>query len=140
MLAVRALVTGAVALGVAGCAHDRSARLPAPPGEPTGTIVILLTQPARDLTVAVNGTLVAQRAHTKKLTVRGVPTGPAEIVIAAGGGPARVERHVQVYVEHDREITIPLGSPEQSMSAAMQFGVLSVVAWVLGRAIAFAFL
>ena len=125
---------------MAGCAHDVKARLPSPPGEPTGTIVILLTQPARDLTVAIDGTLVANRRHTKKLTVTGVPTGLTDVVIAAGGGSNRVERHLQVYVEIDRKTVIPLGSPEQSMTSAMHFGMLSVVAWVLSRAIYLAFL
>ena len=123
-----------------GCAHNVRARMPSAPGEPTGTITILLTQPARDLTVAVNGTLVASRVHTKKLVVGNVPTGLAEVVIAAGGGPARIERHVQIYVEHDREVVIPLGSPEQSMTSGMQLGVLSVVAWVISRGIYLAFL
>jgi hypothetical protein len=126
--------------GWIGCAHDREVRLATPPGEPTGAITIFLTRAASDLSVAVNGTLVARRAHTRRLTVRGVPTGPAEVVIAAGAGATRIERHVQVYVEHDREITIPLGAPEPSMGSALSLSVLSVAVAVLARALALAFL
>ncbi len=131
----------AVAAAVlSGCAHDVHTRLIAAPDEPTGSITIVLTQPARDLTVSVNGQLVAERAHTQKVTVKSVPVGMADVVIAAGGGAERVERHVRVEIAEGVDSAIPVGAPHKSMSAAMSMGALSVTAWLLSRAIVLAFL
>jgi hypothetical protein len=119
---------------LAACAHDVHTRLPSEPGEPTGSITVIVTQPARDLTIAVNGVLVAERRHTKKVRVDGVPTGAADVVIAAGAGGTRVERHVRVQVEQGRETAIPIGSPSGSASGTALTGFLSIAAWVLSRA------
>ena len=126
----------AFAAALAGCgAHDVSARLPSPPGEATGSITVVLTQPARDLTVAVNGVLVAERAHSKKVRVTGVPVGMADVVIAAGGGETRVEKHIRVAVEERQDTAIPLAGPDRSMGETVKMGFLTMAAWVLSRAL-----
>ncbi len=122
-----------------GCARDVHVRLPTPAKEPVGTVEILLTQPADDLTVSINGNLVAHRAHTKRLRVRRVPIGTTDIIIAAGGGPARIEHHLRVLVYENRTTSIPIGGPSRSMSNSMFTAVLSVVAFVASRAVYLAF-
>jgi hypothetical protein len=129
----------AIAVAGAGCARDLHVRLPHPPEEPTGSITVHLTRPANDLTVAVNGHLVAERAHTEKVRVDGVIAGMAEVTIAAGGGPDRVERHMQVLVDAGGHVHIPIGAPEKSMASAFKMGFLTVVAWVVSRALYLAF-
>jgi len=101
---------------------------------------VLLTRPARDLTIAINGIVVARRAHTREVRVTGVPAGSTDIIIAAGGGGSRIEKHFEVWVEPDENISIPLGAPEQSMSSSLQMGMLGIAAWLLSRAIYLAFL
>ena len=60
---------------VAACAHDVNPRYPAAPDEPTGTVVLLLSQAASDVNVAINGILVVDydarqlNRHTLFLTL-----------------------------------------------------------------------
>src|SRR5690349_19274310 len=77
------LVVMVLGLVAAGCAHDVDARFPSQPTEPTGTLVLQLTKPASGVTVAINGVLVVDDAHTGRVVVAGVPTGQSEVVIAA---------------------------------------------------------
>jgi len=131
--------TPSAALGLAvvvaaGCARDVHVRLPSDADEPTGSVTVVVTQPARDLTVAVNGVLVAERRHTKKVVVTGVPSGLVDVVIAAGAGETRLERHVRVDVEEGRDTAIPVGAPTGSALRAVGLGALSVAVWVLSRA------
>jgi hypothetical protein len=132
-------VSCAIAIHCASCAHDIRTRYPRDTGLPTGSITVLLTRPARDLTVAINGVVVAERTHTRKVTVTGVPAGSTEVIIAAGGGAARIERHVEIWVESGENVSIPLGAPEQSMTSTLHMGMLTVAAWLLSRAIYLAF-
>lgn len=128
-------VIALLALMCAGCPHDVHARMPTERTEPTGSVTILLTRPASDLTVSVNGTLVANRVRTKKVVVAAVPIGTADVVIAAGAGAQKVERHVRVDVEEDKQHTIPLASPERSWLATVAAAVLSVGAWFASQAL-----
>ncbi len=118
-----------------GCPHNVHTKLPTKPSEPTGTITILLTRPASDLTISINGTLVANRAHTKKVRVSNVPIGDADVVIAAGAGGQKVERHVRVDVEEGKLHTIPLASPERSWLSTLAAAVFSVGAWFASQAL-----
>lgn len=121
-----------VALGV-GCAHDVHTKMPTGPGEETGTITIVLTQAAHDLTVVVDGVLVVERAHTKKARIE-VSDGYHDVLIAAGSGNARIERHVEVSVDAGKDIAIPLGSPETSMGTRnMWLGALTSVGYLTAR-------
>jgi len=109
------LVAAAVfvaSLGLAGCSHDVRARFPSSPQDPTGTLVLLLSQPASNVSVAINGMLVVEDAHTKKLTIEHVPTGNNEIVIAANGS----DKAMRVWIASENPTTIPLGVPESGMA------------------------
>src|SRR5215831_8935231 len=64
------------------CSHDVHATFPAPAGAPTGTLVLLLGQPASDVAVAINGQLVVEDEHTSRITIEHVPVGTAEVVFA----------------------------------------------------------
>ncbi|MGE0871259.1 MAG: hypothetical protein AB7P03_22050 [Kofleriaceae bacterium] len=91
-----------------GCANDVRVRYPALPEQPTGTLVLLLSQPAHDVAVAINGTLVAHDEHTSRIEVTNTPVGTTEIVIAANG----IEKAMSVWVSSERPTTIPLGVPD----------------------------
>jgi hypothetical protein len=132
-MGMRIVVLVAMVLG--GCAHDVRARLPTPPGHDTGTVVILLPQPARDLTVAVNGTVVAERAHTRKVTVERVPIGLVSVAVAAGGGPDRLERNVDVILERGETVGIPVGSPERPSSQLVGAALLTIGAALVTKAV-----
>ena len=131
-----ALLTAVVA--ATACARDIHVRLPATDPDTTGTITIVLTQPATDLTVAIDGVLVAERAHTKKVRVDGVPAGLVDVDIAAGGGAERVERRQEVLVDAGGQVSIPVGAPTASMGSTVKMGALTLVAYVLSRAIIWA--
>ena len=138
MVRATACLVLASALAVAGCARDVHVRLPHEAPETTGTISVVLTRPASDLTVSINGTLVAERAHTERVTVEGIDAGMVDVDIAAGGGPERVERTVRVLLDAGGHVSIPIGSPQASMGSTMKMGLLTMAAYVLSRAIVWA--
>jgi hypothetical protein len=94
----------------------------------TGSLTILLTQPAKDLTITVNGVLVAQRAHTDRVHVANIPIGMADVVIAAGGGPTRIDRHFQVSIDSGAVATVPIAAPDRAMSSTLPMWFLSLLA------------
>lgn len=124
-----------VAVMCAACPRDVRTRLPHEPSESTGMIHIILTRPASDLTVTVNGRLVTSRAHTRSVHVSGVPIGNADVVIAAGAGSQRIERHVRVDVDQGKVHTIPLASPDQSWLATAVAVMLSIGVWIVSQAV-----
>ena len=120
------LVLGLIA---AGCAHDVEAHFPSQPTEPTGTLVLQLTKPASDVTVAINGVLVVDDEHTQRVVVTGVPTGNREVVLAANGG----DKAFNVWIDSARPTTVPLGVADDSYGFVKTlFGsVLTIVLYSL---------
>ncbi len=83
-------------------------RYPAAPDAPTGTLVLLLSQDASDVTVAINGNLVVDRAHTDRVIVDGVPVGTQTVTMAANG----MDKQFTIWVDGDHWTTVPLGVPD----------------------------
>jgi hypothetical protein len=99
----------------AGCtAHDMRVRFPAVPEAPTGTLVLQLAQPASDVSVAIDGVLVVDQAHTQKIVVSDVPVGTREVVMAANGA----DKQLRVWVGGDHATTVPLGVPDAGVGFA----------------------
>jgi hypothetical protein len=98
---------------VAGCmAHDVRTHYPmALPSDATGTLVLLLTQPADDVTVAINGVLVIEEQHTQRVVIDRVPVGTADVVLAANGQ----DKEFHAWIGTDHATTVPLGVPDASM-------------------------
>ena len=112
------------ALALAGCSHDMRVRFPAMPDEPTGTLVLLLSQPASDVSVAVNGVLVVEHAHTGHIVIERVPVGTDEIVMAANGS----DKEFKTWIGGDHATTVPLGVPDESYGFAKSlFGTLLTI-------------
>jgi hypothetical protein len=88
--------------------HDVRVRYPVAPDQPTGTLVLLLSQAASDVTVAINGNLVVDRAHTDRVIVDGVPVGTQTVIMAANGS----DKQFQIWVDGDHWTTVPLGVPD----------------------------
>jgi hypothetical protein len=88
-----------------GCAHDVRARYPTLPDAPTGSVVLLMSDAASDVSVAVNGILVVDGAHTKRIVIDNIPTGNTDIVMTANGG----DKAMRVFVDSDHATTIPMG-------------------------------
>ena len=99
-----ALIVACAAL--VACAHDVTARFPAPPDQPTGAIAFVFTRAASDVTISINGALVVRGAHTERVTVDHIPTGRAQIIVAAGPE----EKSFEMWVEDGKTTTVPLGS------------------------------
>jgi hypothetical protein len=97
---------------LAACAHDVRTRFPSSPEEPTGTLVLLLSQGASNVSVAIDGLLVVEDEHAKKITIERVPTGNREIAIAANGS----DKAVRAWIGSENPTTIPLGVPESGMA------------------------
>jgi len=114
---------------VVGCAHDVTARYPAPPDEPTSSIVILLSDAADGVSVAVNGLLVVQGEHTQRVVIDHVPVGTAEVVMTANGG----DKSFKVWVGGDHATTVPLGapSPPGGFLQSVLGAVITVVVYAL---------
>jgi hypothetical protein len=100
------------------CSHDVRARFPSRPDEPTGTLVLSMSEAASGVAVAVNGVLVVDDEKTDHITIEGVPTGTSEIVMTANGA----DKAFRVWVDSERPTTVPLGVPAES------FGFLKSVA------------
>jgi hypothetical protein len=98
---------------VAACtAHDVRTHFPmAMPSDATGTLVLLLTEPADDVTVAINGVLVIEQQHTQRVVIDRVPVGTADVVLAANGQ----DKEFHAWIGTDHATTVPLGVPDASM-------------------------
>ncbi|HEY1812545.1 MAG TPA: hypothetical protein VGG74_09390 [Kofleriaceae bacterium] len=102
-----------VILALTACsAHDVAVHYPiSSPGDETGTLVLLLTQPADDVTVAINGVLMVDQQHTQRVVVDRLPVGTADIVVAANGQ----DKELHAWIGTDHATTIPMGVPDASM-------------------------
>ena len=89
-----------------------SVNAPQPASGATGTVVVVFTRPAKGVTIALDGRLVVDRQHTGRVEIRNVNVGVAELQIAAGSGPSRVERHLRVEVDGDQITAIPVAAPD----------------------------
>ncbi len=119
------------------CAHDVHSSYPAyPPGSPVGTVTVRLTQETRGVNVTINGVLVAEGKHTKKITVRGVPAGAAEVVVAAGGGTrSRLEKRFAVTVQPYADTAVVVASPEMLTAHAIYMGLYNLGYFIFAGAI-----
>lgn len=106
-----------VALTLAGVACGACGQSPVSVTAPTssdgvtGTVVVVFTRPAKGVTIALDGRLVVDRQHTGRVEIRDVAAGIAELQIAAGSGPDRVERHLRVEVDGGQVTAIPVAAP-----------------------------
>jgi hypothetical protein len=108
----------------AACSHDVVAHYPAAPNEPTGTLVLLMSQPASGVSVAINGVLVVEDEHTSRIVIDNVPVGFDEIVLAANGA----DKELKTWIGGDHATTVPLGVPDPSYGFAKSlFGTLLTV-------------
>lgn len=114
-------------LVVTGCAHDVTARYPSSPDDLTNSVVLLLTDAAQDVSVAVNGQLVVEDAHTKKVVIERVPVGTAEIVMAANGA----DRAFKLWVSGDHPTTVPLGVADAGPGGFLKTVLASVISIVV---------
>ena len=122
----------ALTLSLLACTHPVRARFPSDPAEPTGSVILAFTKPASDVIVAVNGVLVVDGEDTDRVQIDGIPTGRAELAIAAGPG----QQQIEVWVDGENTRTIPLGFPGQSGGDTIK-GILSSIAGILVYALLF---
>jgi len=116
---------------IGACAKDVHVRYPSAPDDPTGTVVLLLSKPATGVSVAINGLLVVEDAHTGRIVISGAPVGTEEIVMTANGA----DKAMRVWVGTDHATTVPLGVPEAGSGFLKSlFGTLiTIVAYSLLR-------
>ena len=113
----------ALVVGVTGCARDIHALFPAEAGADVGAIELAFTAPASSVSVAINGVMVVRGAHTERIIVGGVPTGYADLAIAAGPG----EKQVRVWVDSGKTTAVPVGAPDDAPLTTMRSFALSLV-------------
>jgi hypothetical protein len=97
-----------IVLFAAACAHDVRVTYPAPKDLPTGTLVLLMGEPASDVAVSINGQLVVEDAHTSRVEIDHVPVGHQDIALAANG----VDKQFQIWIDDEHPTTVPLGIPD----------------------------
>jgi hypothetical protein len=114
---------------IAGCANDVRARYPSAPTDPTGTLVLTMAAPASGVTIAINGVLVVDGAHTKHIVIEGVPTGTGEVVMAANGA----DKAFHVWIDSTHPTTVPLGVPDEGSSfvKSLAGSLLTVIVYSL---------
>jgi hypothetical protein len=96
------------ALFLAACVHDVRSQFPGGGGDPTGTVVIMLTEPGNDLVVTIDGILIAEAERTQRIVIDHVPVGFRELVVAASGG----DKTLRIWVGSDHATTVALGLPD----------------------------
>jgi hypothetical protein len=128
---VKWLLIVLVAVVAVACSHDVRARYPSQPDEPTGTLILTMARPANGVTVAVNGVLVTDDAHTKHVQIDGIPVGTAEVIMAANGS----DKAFRVWIGSERPTTVPLGVPDEGSSflKTLAGSLLSIVVYSLLR-------
>jgi hypothetical protein len=120
-----------VVLLVVGCAHDVKSRYPSRPDEPTGTLVLTMSEAASGVTVAINGVLVVDDEKTDHVVIEGVPAGTGEVVMAANGA----DKAFRVWIDSERPTTVPLGVPDEGHGflKSLAGSLLSIVVYSLLR-------
>jgi hypothetical protein len=126
MRSANALVIS-IALVATSCAHDVTAHFPAPMDDPTGSVVLLLSDAAQGVSVAVNGVLVVEDQHTQRVVIDRIPVGTAEVVMTANGG----DKAFKVWVGGDHPTTVPLGAPAEGAVGFVKTIVASVITVVV---------
>jgi hypothetical protein len=121
---VAALVVAVLAVA---CAHDVNARFPSAPGsEPgddVGSIELAFAAPVSSVSVALNGVMVVRDVRTERITIADVPTGYADLAIAAGAG----EKQVRVWVDGGRTTAVPLGAAVDAPLSTVRSVALSLL-------------
>jgi hypothetical protein len=108
---MRIAVSIILAFACVACAHDVRAQFPTEPGEPTGMLVVKLASPAHDVSLAIDGLLVLEDAHTGHVRVDGVPVGTRDIAITLNG----VDKQQRVWVGSDHPTTVLVGVPDEEV-------------------------
>lgn len=129
---MRAIAAVCVVLLVA-CAEDVHLRFPgAPPRDvpvTTGTLVLLLGQPAQNVTVAIDGWLVFADRHTQRVEIDGLPIGTREVNFAANGGDKTFK--VWIDAEHPTTVAIGVGDESYGFLKTIVASVITVVVYAL---------
>jgi hypothetical protein len=128
---VKVLLLVAVLVLVGGCSKDVRARYPSAPGDATGTLVLTMARPASGVTVAVNGILVVDDAHTQRVVIEGIPVGTGEVVMAANGS----DKAFRVWIDSTHSTTVPLGVPDEGTGFVKSLlgSLLTIVVYTMLR-------
>jgi hypothetical protein len=127
----------AIALALAACAHDVHTQYSLAPPPGSGAVEVVLNRPSSQLTVTVDGHLVATNAHSRRVRVDGVPSGDAAVRVASGGGCEQGQTSdVVAAVAPGQVSTIVLPGPEPSMGCSIMNGLFLLTIGVEAVALA----
>jgi hypothetical protein len=121
-----AFIRGVFVVALAACTypHDVTAAFPAAPDPQAGAVDVVLASASHAMSVTINDALVVEHKATRKAHVDGVPSGPAHVRVATGGGC-----EAATFVEQDVSVppggvaTVALPGPETSHSCALLLGL-----------------
>lgn len=110
-----------------GCAHDVSASFPGEAKKP-GTLTVLFSSAVPNATVAIDGKLICDDEHTRKVVISDVPAGKREVRVTAS------HYEWSKNIEHSEKIKIPSGgetvlqivTPSRSTAAWIYSGIAFV--------------
>lgn len=120
-----------VLTSLSSCAHDVRVRYPDDSGGEHGVVAVLLDD-ASDVTLAVNGLLLVEGAHTKRIEISNLPVGYAELAVSAGGSA----QQTKVWVTAEHATALPMGAPNApspGIFASLLSTAVSVAVYVLTR-------
>jgi len=96
-----------------------------------GELTLVFSQEAHHVVVAINGALVVDGVTSKKLHIRGVESGYANVSIAADG----IERSARIWIEAGQATAVPIGNAGEPRSRnPLLMTALSVMAFLISRA------
>lgn len=130
----------AALLAVAACAcapvAPRTAAVNMPgsrAGDPaSGSLTLVFPREVTGAVIAINGVLVADGLRTRRLHVRGVPAGRADLSLAGEG----VDSQIRVWVQPGRNTAVPVGaSPLPDSGDPVVDLAVDVGGYLLGRGV-----
>jgi hypothetical protein len=116
---------------VAGCAaRDVHTKFPVAVETP-GSLELRFSGAVDDLLVTVNGQLVVDDVHTRRVIIAGIPPGPTTVMVASDGAP---ERAFTIEVPAGENVVVPLaggatksgGIWQSLLGAAITIGYLAI--------------
>ena len=121
----------------AGCASNVFTAYPEPGEGESGTIVIHLSDAMPNVYVSIDGQLVAEKKHTRRIEIKDVPVGFHQLAVAATSGyrteAVAYDEAVEVKGGKVRDVLIstpPMSSGYWIQTGLMYLGILAYTAYL----------
>lgn len=116
-----------------GCASDVFMKYPdVNDSAGKGRILVKLSEPMEKVNVSVDGRLLVEDTHTKRVEIQDVPIGERTVEIAASGEfrSRSIKFDRKITVEENKDTTILIATPPLSAGYWVFLGILMIIPWL----------